>query len=410
MDWQQNRLYIGAALLLVTGGIAAYLVQSRSGDTESTANERPTLPSIADDDVMALEITRPAPGDGGGTEEVRLERHDGTWHVTRPVEARADQSALQTALEKLRDLTVAGVAASHAEHHEELEVDDAHGVHVRVLGEGDEAIADLVIGAFRGGNTMVRQAGQDTVVTVRGSIRFAFSRDLKDWRDRTMLDVQADQVRVAEWTGPNGLFRFARPEVAAEPPPPPAEGEEAPPTPAPTLGDWAPTEVSYLPAATDADAGVAPVAAAPLTTIENFASSRVAQAISSLAHMRASDFAAADVTRESAGITDSSARVTLTSGTGDAGERHTVIVGNESPTSGSFYAMRDDDPTVYIISRFLEEKVSPTAATFAQAPAAEAPPPDEAPGGPGGMGGMDGIPPDLMRQIQAQLQAQGGGQ
>ena len=78
--------------------------------------------------------------------------------------------------------------------------------------------------------------------------------------------------------------------------------------------------------------------------------------------------------------------------------------------AGLCYAMRDDDPTVYIISRFLEEKVSPTAATFAQAPAAEAPPPDGAPGGPGGMGGMDGIPPDLMRQIQAQLQAQGGGQ
>ncbi len=406
MDWQQNRLYIGAALLLVTGGIAAYLVQTRSGDTESSTVERPTLPSIDDDDVMALEITRPAPGDGGGTEQVRLERHDDVWHVTQPVEARADQSALQTALEKLRGLEVAGIAASHAEHHEELEVDDAHGVHVRVLGEGDEVIADLVIGAFRGGNTMVRTAGQDTVATVRGSIRFAFSRDLKDWRDRTMLDVQADQVRLAEWVGPNGTFRFARPEVAAEPPPPPPEGEEAPPAPEPTLGDWAPTEVSYLPAAPDADAGVAPAPAAPLTTIENFASSRVAQAISSLAHMRASDFAAADVTRQGAGITDASARVTLTTGTGDAAERHTVVVGSESPTSGSFYAMRDDDPTVYIVSRFLQEKVSPTAASFAQTPSAAAPPEDgpEMPGGPGGE-----IPPDLMRQIQAQLQAQGVG-
>jgi len=351
--------------------------------------------------VTALDITRPAPSGEGEPEHVRLELHDGNWSVTSPIEAPADPSALDTALDKLDELEVSGTAATHSEHHADLEVDDAHGVHVVVHGAGDTILADLIIGAFRGGNTMVRVAGQDTVVTVRGSIRFAFARDLKDWRNRSMLDLEADQVRVAEWSGPNGNFAFARPEVAAEPTLPP-EGEEAPP--ATHLGDWAPTAVSFVPAA-ETDAGVAPVAAAPVTTLPSFAPSRVTSIISSLAHMRASDFAAAGIDRAAAGITDSSAHVTLTSGTGDSVERHTIRVGTEA-SSGNFYAMRDDDPTVFVVSRFLMEKISPNASAFEQA-AAAAPSDEDAP--PAMPGGGGEIPPDLMRQIQAQLQAQGMG-
>ncbi len=409
MDWQKNRLFIAAAALLVLGGLAAYLYRSRTGNTDSSVGERPTLPNIERDAVTALDITRPAPSGEGEAEHVRLELHDGVWHVTAPIEAAADPSALDTALEKLSDLEVAGTAATHAEHHEELEVDDAHGVHVTVHGADDAVIADLIIGAFRGGNTMVRVAGQDTVVTVHGSIRFAFARDLKDWRNRSMLDMEADQIASAEWVGPNGTFRFTRPQVAAEAPPPPPEGETDSPEgdddeddapPAPHFGDWAPVAVSYVPVV-EGDAGVA-AAAAPLTALANFAPSRLTSMVSSLAHMRASDFAAAGVDRATAGITDTSARVTLT-GSGPTPQRHTITVGGEA-SAGNFYAMRDGDPTIFIISRFLMEKVSPAATAFEQTAAAEAPP-DEAPPPPGG----GDIPPDLMRQIQAQLQAQGLG-
>jgi hypothetical protein len=408
MDWQKNRLFIGAAALLVLGGLAAYLISERTGDTETGVTERPTLPDIDEDAVMALDITRPPPSGEGEPEHVRLERHGETWSITQPLEAVADPSALDTALDKLDELEVAGLAATHAEHHEELEVDDAHGVHVVIHGEGDEVIADLIIGAFRGGNTMVRVSGQDSVVTVRGSIRFAFARDLKDWRNRSMLDLEADQVRVAEWTGPNGHFAFARPEVAAEAPAPSEDGEgdddDEPAAPATHLGDWAPTAVHFVPAA-EGDAGVAAVAAAPVTELPTFAPSRVTSMVSSLAHMRASDFAPTEIDRAAAGITDASAHVTLTSGTGADAERHTITVGNEA-SSGNFYAMRDDDPTIFIVSRFLMEKISPAAPAFEQTAAAEAPEPEgDSPMPPGG----GEIPPDLMRQIQAQLQAQGMG-
>jgi hypothetical protein len=404
MDWQKNRLYIAAAALLALGGLATYLVRERTGDTETGVTERPTLPHVAEADVTALDITRPAPSGEGEPEHVRLELHDGVWRVTQPLDAPADASALDTALDKLDELEVAGTAATHAEHHEELEVDDAHGVHVVVHGADDAVLADLIIGAFRGGNTMVRAAGQDTVVTVRGSIRFAFARDVKDWRNRSMLDLEADQISAAEWTGPNGHFAFARPQVAGEAPPPSEDGEEVP-APAPHLGDWAPTAVSYVPAA-EGDAGVAAVPPAPVTTLASFAPSRITSMVSSLAHMRASDFAATEIDRAAAGITDASAHVTLTVDGEGGPERHTITVGSEA-SSGNFYAMRDGDPTIFVVTRFLMEKISPAASAFEQTAAAEAPAPEgDMPPMPGGGGE---IPPELMRQIQAQMAAQGLG-
>lgn len=408
MNWQQNRLFIAAAVLLVAGALAFYMVRSRTGDTVVGTSERPSLPDIDEDDVTALDLTRPGT-DGAPADHVRLERHDGVWHVVDPIAALADPSALDTALDKLDELEVAGIAASHDTHHEELEVDEAHGVHVVVHGADDAVIADLIVGAFRGGNTMVRVAGQDQVVTVRGSIRFAFSRDLKDWRNRSVLDLEADDVSEIAFAGPNGTFRFARPVTAPAPAEEPAEGEdeEEAAAPTPTLGEWAPVEVSYVPVpAADVDAGPAPAPAAPLTAIEHFQASRVRSIVSSLAHMRASDFAETSVTRDSAGFTAASPRVTLT--IGDA--RHVVTLGNEIPgDSHNFYAMRDGDDTIFVISRFLSEKIHPTAAAFEESATPPAPEPSEGdmpemPGGPGGQ-----IPPELMEQIQRQLQAQGMG-
>jgi hypothetical protein len=184
-------------------------------------------------------------------------------------------------------------------------------------------------------------------------------------------------------------------------------------------------EVSYVPPpeAPAAEEGAPPPppppAGAPLTTIEGFQASKVRSMVSSLARMRASDFAAADVTPESAGIGPQSARVTLTLAPAEgeeAPQTHTVLLGNEADAERhDFYAQREGEPTIYVISRFLGERVSPTATSFTQAAAPEAP---EGAGDPHGgemgegMPGMPGggqLPPEVMEQIRRQLEQQGLG-
>src|SRR5688500_16268878 len=165
MDWQKNRLWIGAVALLVLGGAAIWAVSSRTGDTPRTERDAPSdFPEVDRDDVTVLEITRP--GEDGGT--IRLERQDDAWRITQPIEAPADHSAVTTALDKLDELELAGVAASAAQFHERLEVDAEHGVRVIARGSDGNALADLWIGAYRSGNTMVRVEGEERVVSVRG--------------------------------------------------------------------------------------------------------------------------------------------------------------------------------------------------------------------------------------------------
>ena len=406
MDWKKNRLMIGALVLAALAGAAVWAVRSRTGDTPLAVRSGGDFPDLARADIAALEVTRP--GEGGET--IRLALRDGTWHVTSPLEAVADQSTISTVLDKLDDLEVAGIASSNPEFHERLEVDPAHGIHVIARNAGGEALADLWIGAFRSGNTMVRVEGQDRVVSIHDSIKFAFDKDLRDWRDRSVLDVEADDVREVEWAGPSGSFRFTRTMQAAQAAPQVegAEGAEAAPA-APTLGDWQVAEVSFT--AETPDGGVP--AAAPSTTIENFQPSRVQAMVRDLARMRASDFAAVDVTADGASLGDAAAHVTLTVGEGAAAVRHTVRLGAEANAERhDAYAMREGSPTIFVVSRFLGDRVAPSPASFQPAPT---PPPSavEAPD-PGGMmmppgGGGGELPPELMEQIRRQMEAQGLG-
>ena len=81
MDWQKNRLWIGAVALLVLGGAAIWAVSSRTGDTPPSESGVPTdFPEIARDDVRVLEITRPE-----DDAPIRLERLPPQGHPAGPV-------------------------------------------------------------------------------------------------------------------------------------------------------------------------------------------------------------------------------------------------------------------------------------------------------------------------------------
>ncbi|MFN7696648.1 MAG: DUF4340 domain-containing protein, partial [Deltaproteobacteria bacterium] len=124
MDWQQNRLWIGLVALLVVGGAAVWAVRTRTGDTPTTtgaASIEGFPHEIERDSIQSLEITRP------DESPVRLERGEGGWRVAAPVEARADQTSVDSALDKIAEIELESIAARNASHHTDLEVDAAHG-------------------------------------------------------------------------------------------------------------------------------------------------------------------------------------------------------------------------------------------------------------------------------------------
>ena len=355
MNWKKNRLVLAVVALVVLGG--AVFSTLRSNESAETAKDDVTLPKVDKDAVDALELVRP------GKETVKLAKQGESWKMVAPVAADADESAVTTALDKLADLEVTGVAARRKANHGKLEVDDEKGVVVTAK-KGDEVLASLVVGASRSAGTMVREKDKEAVVSVKGAIRYAFDKDVKLFRDRKILDEKEESVTALHIESEQGTFKFTKGEDWAQ-----AEGEKA---------------------------------------IEDFAASKVKGIASALARLRAADFAAADATPEQTGLaTPTATAVVSLKPEAEGGEARTITLklGKQNDGGREYYVQREGVEQVYLVSKYTAERLLAKAEDFAQkeSEAAEAPAnPTPTPTTP------SQLPPDVMRQLQQQLQQQGG--
>lgn len=369
MDWQKNRLVIAAVLFAALLGGTVFLLKKRDADPESApAAERSPLPTVSRDAITEVAITRP------GQPAIRLVKQGATFRVAAPVEAEADTTAVDAVLEKLTTLEFVTVAATNASNHAVLEVDDAHAIHVVAKGQGGAAVIDLRIGAYRGGNTMIRVNGANDVLAVRGSIKYAFNKELREFRNRTILDVDGADVRAVSFVSDQGTFRFER--TASD--------------------EW--------------------VQAAGERPIERFSASKVDGIVSALARLRASDFAAPVA---ETGLASPRSTITLAirhaaaEDGGTATNEEVVLTLGAELGSGNTdaYVQRRGTDVVYTVSGYMVERLRPALAAFqADLPppdggTAEAPPPAMPPSG----GGEPlQLPPELMQQLMQQASQMGG--
>ncbi len=351
MQWRKNRIAIGGVAFFALLGLTLWAVGSR--------DDRPTglgeLPSIELDKeaITSLEIVRPE------NERVVLSNVDGVWRVTEPMDAAADKNNVESALNRLADLQVARVVATRPENYERLQVDEASAVLV-VAKAGEDTLARLMIGKYGNGMTMLRVDDHAEVFGARGSLRYAFDRELKSWRDRMVVSVDAANVQTIRFESANGTFEFQR------------EGD-----------GWKVLE------ADDA--------------LEDFDPKQVTGRLSTTARLTASDFAPEDTSAARAGLTEPQATVTLT--LADDPELIVLELGDSTEQEGELYLRRQGEPTIYVISRYLADRLRPDAKTFETPEAPPAPPPAMPSAAPGG-GQQPQLPPEVMRQLQEQIRAQ----
>jgi hypothetical protein len=310
----------------VLAGLLALTVwqwNKRDAEDAKAPDVTANVPKVKKDDVTELTVKAP------NKTSVTLKKTDGVWKVTAPVSAEADKDAVDSALSKLDELQFIAVAATQKENHERLEVTDAKGVHV-IAKQADKTLADLWIGTYLSGNTMVRENDAVNVATVKGSLKYAFDKDLKDWRDRVIVDVKSDDVKSIAFASKNGNFKFVK------------EGN-----------DWkqAPGEKA----------------------IANFDGSKVSGLVGTVASLRANDFAADGVSADSAGV-GATPVGTITVGTAaDAGESQIVLRAGNKQESG-YYLTREGKDPIYIVSEYSGERLIPGADKFAKEETAAAAP------------------------------------
>jgi hypothetical protein len=312
-----NKLLIATAVLAVLLGITVWQFNARETEDQRAPDVSVKLPKIKKDEIDELSIAAPE------KKPVVLKKTDKSerapWKLSEPLATDADHTAVEAALGKLEELEVIGVAATKPENHEKLEVTDAKSVHV-IAKQAGRPVLDLLLGAYRSGNTMVREPKSDLVATVKGSIKYAFDKEVKDWRDRSIAEVTADQVTAISFDNAQGSFHFVK------------EGS-----------DWkqAPGD----------------------KPLPNFESGKIVSLVGTATTARAQDFAAEGVTPDAAGVAPKAdGVVTLTTG-GDAGTQQVVLhVGHK--VGENFYLTREGKDAIFIVSPFAGERLLSGADKF----------------------------------------------
>lgn len=341
-----NRLLIAVVVLAV---LAAVLVGQMRSHEASTSLEKPvvTLPELKRDAITKITIDNPEK-----KLKVTLEKSGDSFRLTEPLAAKADATAADAMLDKLSDLKVASVAATRKENHEKVGVDAAHGIHLQAF-EGDKLALDVIIGESKSSGTMLRKPNEDVVVAVRGSMRYAFDKELKYLRDRNITDADPDTITQVALTSPKGSFKFEKVEDKWTQP----KGEKP---------------------------------------IKDFAPSKVQGLVSSFAKLRASDFAAPETTLATAGLESPTATLVLTP---KEGEPIRIELGAQSGEGDNYYLHASTSDVLYQVSKYTGDRLLADAQAFSEPPK----PAGEANAGKGlPVAGGGDLPPEILKQLQQQ--------
>lgn len=344
-----NRLVIAIVVLAVLAGALASQLRSHEAST-SVEKPKVSLPEIKRDDVTKVEIDNPEK-----KLKAVLVKQDKQWRLSAPVDAVADSSAAEAVLDKLSDLKVANIAATRKENHARIGVDAEHALHVKAYA-GDKLLLDAYLGEAKSSGTMLRKEGEDVVVATKGSIRYAFDKELKYLRDRTITDADAANIKALSLVSAKGSFKF---EKGAD-------------------GKWAQAK------------GEKP--------IKDYAASKVEELLCNFTKLRASDFAEPGATPESTGLAAPQATLVMTP---VEGADIKVELGQLEASQADYFLRASTSPVLFRVSKYTGDRLLVDGAAFSEPPKK----PGEAALDPSkGMpvAGGGNLPPEILKQLQQQ--------
>ena len=308
------RLRTTLILLIVAGAIAAYayFVERPARQRES---EEQTLLTFDRDAVVELTLTYPG-------REIRLTKGpDAHWRITAPIEVDADQSAVNNLVGAIAGAELTRTISEPSEDVSSYGLDKPV-VTIRLrLGDGTATPA-LMVGKQTpiGFKAYVQKEGDKNVYLTTGSFHSGVKREVKDLRDKTVMEFADDEV------GTITLAREAKGAVVLHK----------------NDGIWRITD----PAEHAADAG------------------EVRTFLSSLRGLRAQDFID-DPQDDLAMYGLAAPRLRVTLSIGKEGTPKSVLLGTEAPgTPKRIYAKRGERDTIYLLGDSVFKNLDKDATDF----------------------------------------------
>lgn len=205
----EHRIYVAIAILLALGGGWYATNQKKQKDiaahsAPSSTTDLPTI-AVSKDDVEAITKIEVKNADKGS---VTLEKKGDAWELTAPVKAKANAANIRSLLDNLKEVKVKESIDRGTGTYKQYELDDEKGVHVTAF-KGDGKVFDGYFGKSGSRGQLARIGGKDGVWVVNGYSPFLYTREVKNWRETSILKFEDANVIQASVTNPNGLFSFS---------------------------------------------------------------------------------------------------------------------------------------------------------------------------------------------------------
>jgi hypothetical protein len=215
------KLYLSIAVLAGLG--AAVYVQKQGKqkvvDAHSYAAKQAQLPNVALSETDAAALTKlvlkqaakPAEEGKAATPavEVVLEKQGETWAMTAPVAYAANQPNIENLLKNFEKLVVKEQIADSTATYADYGLGDDSGLQVTAFAGEDEKLA-LQVGQSGSRGQMVRVGETDGVFTLDGYSSYLYERPAKDWRDKSILELNPDEVQSLKLENSSGIYQFVK--------------------------------------------------------------------------------------------------------------------------------------------------------------------------------------------------------
>ena len=197
----KKNIYMLLGVLAVLIGVA-YVLMNRPGESDISIGSSQFLVDVDSIAVDKIEITSP-------TNTVVLEKKGAEWFLSKPVEYRANQSSVTSMIHQAKNLAVKEVVSSNPEKRSIFQV-DSMGTLVKIFQNGQEHAAFIV--GKRGqsySETYVRKEQSNDVVVVDESLPLSFNKPVKDWRDKTVLNIPKESIKTILYQYPGESYSLS---------------------------------------------------------------------------------------------------------------------------------------------------------------------------------------------------------
>ncbi len=164
-------------------------------------------------------------------ESIEFIRASDRWTVKQgSIESASQKGAVQSIFSEALEITPLYLAATNKSKWEEFELTDSLATRIKFLDKNGKNLADLLVGKFSykqqnspyagnyanniQGTSYVRLYGEKEVYAVNGFISFFFKRDFEDWRDKTFIYSNKNDLMSVEFKYPaDSSFRLSKREL-----------------------------------------------------------------------------------------------------------------------------------------------------------------------------------------------------